>query len=90
MATANGHVPASAMDLVFPEALKTLKDADPEVFGIIEDEKARQWCVNPCKYSTGLNRAVIIQSKTGFGATLASTAQRFASVPSRWFEFGSV
>lgn len=31
------------MEAVFPEALKTLREADPEVFGIIEDEKKRQW-----------------------------------------------
>ncbi|CAG9463896.1 unnamed protein product [Pedinophyceae sp. YPF-701] len=31
------------MDGVFPEALKALKDADPEVYGIIQDEKKRQW-----------------------------------------------
>lgn len=37
----NGH--ASAMEAVFPECLSTLADADPEVFGIIEDEKRRQW-----------------------------------------------
>eukprot|EP00884_Botryococcus_braunii_P011887 jgi/Botrbrau1/2069/Bobra.0047s0034.1 len=40
---ANGHGSGTAMDAIFPEALKTLKEADPEVFGIIEDEKARQW-----------------------------------------------
>lgn len=28
---------------VFPEALKSLKEADPEIYGIIQDEKARQW-----------------------------------------------
>ena len=33
------------MDSVFPEGLKRLRDADEEVFGIIEDEKVRQWCV---------------------------------------------
>jgi len=30
------------MNEVFPEALKRLSEADPEVFGIIEDEKRRQ------------------------------------------------
>ena len=34
----------AAMEGVFPEALKSLKEADPEVYGIIEDEKKRQWC----------------------------------------------
>jgi len=31
------------MQSVFPEALQSLREADPEVFGIIEDEKKRQW-----------------------------------------------
>lgn len=31
------------MESVFPEGLKRLRDADEEVFGIIEDEKVRQW-----------------------------------------------
>ena len=34
----------SAMQSVFPEALTPLQAADPEVFGIIQDEKKRQWC----------------------------------------------
>lgn len=33
------------MAQVFPEALRSLKEADPEIYGIIQDEKARQWCV---------------------------------------------
>jgi len=33
------------MQSVFPEALQSLREADPEVFGIIEDEKKRQWYV---------------------------------------------
>ena len=32
------------METIFPEALKSLQEADPEVYGIIEDEKKRQWC----------------------------------------------
>jgi hypothetical protein len=28
---------------VFPEALTPLAIADPEVYGIIQDEKVRQW-----------------------------------------------
>ena len=31
------------MDGVFPEALLSLRNADPELFSIIEDEKERQW-----------------------------------------------
>ncbi len=33
------------MQGVFPEALSSLKNADPELFSIIEDEKERQWYV---------------------------------------------
>jgi hypothetical protein len=49
-AAANGHSAASTKDAasmaqVFPEALRSLKEADPEIYGIIQDEKARQWCV---------------------------------------------
>lgn len=40
---ANGHL--SSMNLVFPEAHMPLKEADPELYNIIEDEKRRQWCV---------------------------------------------
>ncbi|KAK9797433.1 hypothetical protein WJX73_003651 [Symbiochloris irregularis] len=32
------------MEAIFPEALQSLADADPEVYQIIEDEKERQWC----------------------------------------------
>lgn len=42
--TMNGHAQHSNVD-VFPEALKSLKEADPEIFDIIQDEKARQWWV---------------------------------------------
>jgi hypothetical protein len=31
------------MEGVFPDALTPLVEADPEVFGILEDEKKRQW-----------------------------------------------
>lgn len=39
--SSNGH--ADVMGAIFPEALSSLKVADPEVYGIIEDEKKRQW-----------------------------------------------
>ena len=32
-----------AMARVFPEALSSLKQADPELYSIIQDEKRRQW-----------------------------------------------
>lgn len=31
------------MDAIFPEALLSLREADPELADIIEDEKLRQW-----------------------------------------------
>lgn len=34
------------MQGVFPEALFSLRNADPELFSIIEDEKERQWYVS--------------------------------------------
>ena len=47
MAPTNGVVPREgAMKDVFPEALTTLQAADPEVYGIIQDEKKRQWCAS--------------------------------------------
>ena len=33
------------MEGVFPEALASLRNADPELYSIIEDEKERQWYV---------------------------------------------
>lgn len=45
MATSNGVASHDRdMKAVFPEALKSLASADPEVAAIIEDEKRRQWC----------------------------------------------
>ena len=41
----NGNHSQPAMDAVFPEAHRSLAEADPEVAAIIEDEKRRQWCV---------------------------------------------
>lgn len=43
----NGHVNGASHEAavikVFPDAWKTLDDADPEVAAIVADEKARQW-----------------------------------------------
>jgi hypothetical protein len=36
---------AKAMQAVFPDALTPLAECDPEVFALIQEEKARQWCV---------------------------------------------
>jgi glycine hydroxymethyltransferase len=38
---ANGH--EDPMASIFPEAHMPLATADPELYGIIEDEKRRQW-----------------------------------------------
>jgi hypothetical protein len=50
----NGHAAGAAsaeavakMQAVFPDGLSSLAEADPEVYGIIEDEKRRQWCAPP-------------------------------------------
>ena len=32
------------MDAMFPEARRTLQEADPEVFQLVQEEKKRQWC----------------------------------------------
>ena len=37
------------MEGVFPEALASLRNADPELYSIIEDEKERQWYVGQLK-----------------------------------------
>lgn len=36
---------AASMQAVFPDALTPLRECDPEVYGLIQEEKARQWCV---------------------------------------------
>jgi hypothetical protein len=35
----------SRMEAVFPESRKTLQEADPEVFDLVQAEKKRQWYV---------------------------------------------
>ena len=40
------------MDSVFPEARKTLLEADPEVAGLVEEEKRRQWCASLSRVCT--------------------------------------
>ena len=39
----NGHTGGRLLAEVFPEAHMTLREADPEVYAIVEDEKVRQW-----------------------------------------------
>ena len=48
------------MESVFPEALRSLREADPEIFGIIEDEKKRQWyaIVVNCRFP-GLSTSLV-------------------------------
>jgi hypothetical protein len=36
------------MQAMFPEARHTLKEADPEVFQLVQDEKKRQWYDTTC------------------------------------------
>lgn len=47
MTNANGVIAemssAERFAQVFPDALKPLKDADPEVAALVEEEKKRQW-----------------------------------------------
>ncbi len=35
---------SAAMQAVFPDALTPLRECDPEVYGLIQEEKSRQWC----------------------------------------------
>ena len=58
------------MEAVFPEALKSLQEADPEVYGIIEDEKKRQWCAFP-KHT---------ESERGGNAPSSTVATRFVRI----------
>jgi hypothetical protein len=48
MAPENGHAcngtgKSNKMEAIFPEALLSLREVDPEVADIVEDEKRRQW-----------------------------------------------
>ena len=47
------------MEGVFPEALSSLRNADPELFSIIEDEKERQWYFHNMngRLALGMHRA---------------------------------
>lgn len=42
-ANGNGVAHDSSMAAIFPEALQPLAEADPEVFGLVQAEKQRQW-----------------------------------------------
>jgi glycine hydroxymethyltransferase len=33
----------AAFQSIFPEALQSLAEADPEVYSLVQDEKVRQW-----------------------------------------------
>ena len=39
--------PSTSQEAVFPEALKSLKEADPDVYALVQKEKLRQMCVPP-------------------------------------------
>ena len=61
--TQKQHV-AAGMEAVFPDAHTPLAQADPEVYGILQDEKARQWCVCLCAlWRLGLGAHAIILFK---------------------------
>lgn len=69
------------MEGVFPEALSSLRNADPELFSIIEDEKERQWyrpSVND-RHALGMQRARIQVSLL----TITFTAGRVSSLSLR-------
>ncbi len=34
---------AATMNAIFPEALQTLQEADPEIYNLVQDEQVRQW-----------------------------------------------
>lgn len=38
---------STSQEAVFPEALKSLKEADPDVYALVQKEKLRQMCVPP-------------------------------------------
>jgi hypothetical protein len=43
------------MQAVFPEARLSLKDADPEVHGLLRSEMKRQWCVQPRPFRSNIH-----------------------------------
>jgi hypothetical protein len=46
-------------EVIFPEALKSLKEADPDVYALVQKEKLRQMCVQaPTRTNASRSRAI--------------------------------
>ncbi len=62
MVGASNGVAAHGHDMLamFPEALISLAEADPEVAAIIENEKRRQWCVRRRRVANQLGLAAAL------------------------------
>ena len=46
-------------EAIFPEALKSLKEADPDVYALVQKEKLRQMCVQaPTRTNATRSRAI--------------------------------
>jgi hypothetical protein len=46
-------------EVIFPEALKSLKEADPDVYALVQKEKLRQMCVQaPTRTNATRSRAI--------------------------------
>ena len=46
-------------EAIFPEALKSLKEADPDVYALVQKEKLRQMCVQaPTRTNASRSRAI--------------------------------
>lgn len=77
------HPPPKPQDAIFPEALKTLKQADPDVYNLVQKEKLRQMYV---KDNTLGTRRSIAFPNTAFPTltteheTLLCDKRRFSSI----------
>jgi hypothetical protein len=50
-------------EAIFPEALKSLKEADPDVYALVQKEKLRQMCVEtPTLTNASRSRAIDVFS----------------------------
>ena len=48
-------------EAIFPEALKSLKEADPDVYALVQKEKLRQMCVEtPTLTNASRSRAIVV------------------------------
>ena len=54
-------------EAIFPEALKSLKEADPDVYALVQKEKLRQMCVEtPTLTNASRSRAIDVFSPFAF------------------------